>query len=111
MNRYEFRVVWKRRGMHQKSKRYANLKAAERRVLLMGPEPWLALELEPDAVCCSGLECGCGGRTNRERLLGERLQTRHPDEDPMPPIEYMRIERRPQSAWEPMPNELGKEVG
>lgn len=106
MNRYEFRVVWKRRGMPQKSKRYATLRGAEKRMLFMGPEPWKALEVEPDELrCCPGTaehECACGGLTWRESLLGDRLSSGpDPDSSGMPPIEYMHIERRPCSPWEP----------
>lgn len=99
--RYEFRVVWKRRGLYQKSKRYATLKAAETRVQLLGPEPWIALGVLPDDIaCCSGNECACGGVTWREQLLSQRNQPRHPDDTGMPAIEYIRVERRPLSAWE-----------
>lgn len=104
MNKYEYRVVWKRRGMDRKQKRYQHLQAAERRMLLMGPEPWRALDLDPDEQCCSGLECGCGGRTHREILLAARNNPRYPDDSPMPPIEYIHIERRPLSAWEEFPS-------
>lgn len=98
----EYRVVWKRRGMNRKSKRFQSLKAAQRRVLLLGPEPWLALGLDPDERCCSGLECGCGGRTNRENLLAQRNTPIHPDAGPMPEIEYIRIESRPLGDWSPV---------
>src|SRR4051812_42800746 len=76
MNKFEYRVVWKRRGMDRKTKRYATLKGAENRVLFMGPEPWLALKVDPDALqCCPGTtqyECGCGGLTWRQSLLSAR---------------------------------------
>lgn len=99
--RYEFRVVWKRRGLHQKSKRYQSLKAAERRVTFLGPEPWKALGVDPDErYCCSGEECGCDGDTWREHLLRQRNQPRFPDDDPMPPIVSIRIEKRKLSPWE-----------
>jgi hypothetical protein len=99
--RYEFRVVWKRHGFHQKMKRYASLKAAEKRKLFLGPEPWLALGVDPDELyCCSGHECGCGGDTWREHLIRQRTEGRHPEDDGMPPIEYIRIEKRKLSPWE-----------
>lgn len=99
--RYEFRVVWKRHGFHQKSKRYATLKAAERRLTLMGPEPWIALQVDPDErMCCSGYECACGGQTWREHLLEVRNTPRHPEDTGMPAIQYIRIEKRPLSPWE-----------
>ena len=106
MNKYEFRVVWKRRGMDRKTKRYATLKAAENRVLFMGPEPWLALKEEPDdRHCCSGYECGCGGKTWREYLLEQRTEGKFgADDGGMPDIEYIRIERRALSPWERLPS-------
>lgn len=108
MNKYEFRVVWKRRGMDRKTKRYATLKAAENRVLFMGPEPWLALKVEPDALqCCPGTaqyECGCGGQTWREHLLGSRQEPAYEGDDGMPAIEYIRIERRALAPWESLPS-------
>jgi hypothetical protein len=99
----EYRVVWKRRGMPRKSKRFQTLKAAERRVLLLGPEPWRAFEALPDDLhCCSGHECACGGETWREHLLGQRTEPRGPDDDGMPAIEYIHIEKRPLGKWEPV---------
>jgi hypothetical protein len=99
--KYEYRIVWKRHGLHQKSKRYASLKAAERRARLLGPEPWTALEVNPDErMCCSGYECACGGQTWRENLLESRRTPRYPDDTGMPAIEYIRIEKRPVSKWE-----------
>jgi hypothetical protein len=88
--------------MDRKTKRYASLKGAEKRVLFMGPEPWLALGEDPDdRHCCSGHECGCQGQTWREFLLGQR-DTKGWGEDDcgMPPLEYVRIERRPLSEWQ-----------
>lgn len=104
MFKTEYRVVWKRRGLKRKSKRYMSLKAAERRITLMGPEPWKALGLDPDERCCSGLECVCGGRTNRERLLDDRKGSMYEGDDGMPPLEYAYIEQRPLAAWQ----QLGK---
>jgi len=99
----EYRVVWKRAGMKQKTKRYASLSAAQRRVTLMGPEPWLAFAADPDELhCCSGHECGCEGATWREYLLGSRANGWKADDEGMPPLEYCRIEKRPTSNWEPM---------
>lgn len=99
--KYEYRVVWKRRGLDQKSKRYASLKGAERRARLLGPEPWTAFGVDPDdQYCCSGHECGCAGRTWREQLLETRKQAMYSDDDGMPSIEYIRIEKRPVAKWE-----------
>jgi hypothetical protein len=102
MFKTEYRVVWKRRGLKRKSKRYMSLKAAERRITLMGPEPWKALGLDPDERCCSGLECACGGRTHREILLEQRNGRMHEDDAGMPPIEYVFIEQRPLAKWQPL---------
>lgn len=102
--RLEYRVVWKRRGMHQKSKRYATLRGAQDRATFLGPEPWLALRRDPDEVfCCTSYECGCEGVTVREHLLAARTTPNgnDPDSSGMPPIEYIRIEQRPVSPWQP----------
>lgn len=100
-NNTEYRVVWKRRGMDRKSKRFASLKAAERRVKLLGPEPWTAFNRDPDEpYCCRGHECGCGGLSLREHLLDQRAQTMGSDDNGMPPIEYVRIEKRPLGEWQ-----------
>lgn len=104
-SRYEYRVVWKRRGLNQKSKRYATLKGAERFALLLGPEPWRALGVDPDERhCCSGHECACDGRTWREMLIAKRTTPGFGEEDcGMPPIKYIRIEKRPVAEWEAAP--------
>lgn len=107
MFKTEYRVVWKRRGLKRKSKRYMSLKAAERRVRLLGPEPWTALDVQPDDyVCCRGeradRECGCNGETWREHLLGARNGAMYEGDGGMPPIEYVHIEKRPLAAWEPL---------
>lgn len=112
-SRYEYRVVWQRRGMDRKSKRYAALKSAKKRVLLMGPEPWLALGVNPDEYHChkgqsAYNECGCDGLTWREHLLNARKGSMHQDDDGMPPIEFIRIERRPVSDWEPLSDEQNR---
>jgi hypothetical protein len=101
----EYRVVWKRSGMTRKSKRFASLKAAQKRAALMGPEPWTALGVLPDdsAVCgCPRDECQHEGETWRERLLAARNQGRYPEDSGMPAIEYIRIEQRPTVNWEPL---------
>lgn len=104
--RYEYRVVWKRHGLHRKSKRYATRKGAERFALLLGPEPWKALDVDPDQQhCCSGHpECACEGATWREHLLAKRTAGGRYSEDDsgMPGIEYIRIEKRPVADWEAM---------
>lgn len=96
MSKREYRVVWKREGLKRKTASYATRSGAERRVALMGPEPWVAFGESPDALfCCPGTradECSCGGRTIREQSDA----TRHD----MPPIEYAYVEGRTVGAWE-----------
>ena len=107
----EFRVVWKRRGQPRKSKRFMSLKAAQRRVRLLGPEPWTAFEQDPDErYCCSGHECGCGGRTLREHLLAQRAEGNgyDPEGGGMPAVEYVRIEQRPLGDWSPVSEDAGQ---
>lgn len=87
--------------MPRKSKRFQTLKAAERRVKLLGPEPWTAFDRNPDEpYCCSGYECACGGMSVRDTLLEQRkVGHGDPDDTGMPDIEYIRIEKRPLGAW------------
>lgn len=90
----EFRVVWKRAGCRRKERRFATPAAAERYVLLFGPEPWKAYGADPDqrpTRCLCPYECECESRTERERTEDERAK--------MPPLEYVRLERRPVGAW------------
>lgn len=98
--------MWKRHGMPRKQKRFASLKAAERRVRLLGPEPWTAFDKNPDEPwCCSGSRytsegCECGGETLRQKLIRERTESSYgPESEPMPSIEYIRIESRPLGDW------------
>lgn len=98
MVRHQYRVVWKRIGLPEKKKRYEQRKAAERFVVLLGPEPWKALGREPDErFCCSGRECGCGGMTVREQTLQQR--------ENIPAVEYVRLEKREVTLGEWMPND------
>ena len=90
----EYRVVWKREGVRRKVKRFASLKLAQRKMLLLGPEPWLGAseygKRDPERLnCCSGHECACGGLTVRE--WWEQLG--------LPKLEYMHIERREVGKW------------
>lgn len=90
---FEYRIVWKRAGLRPKRKRYASLRAVERFVGLLGPEPWLYLGRNPDSYeCCNGRECGCGGLTVRE-AQAEYIKD-------APAIEYIKVERREVGAWE-----------
>jgi hypothetical protein len=83
----QWRLRWKRVGYKEKRKVFWSERAAQRRIVLMGPEPWKALGTEPDEHrCCSGEQCGCGGETWREHLLSSRGD--------MPPLEYTIIESR-----------------
>lgn len=85
--RHQYRVVWKRKGLSEKKKRYERLAFAQRFVTLLGPEPWKALGRDPDErFCCSGRECGCGGVTVREHFLQHR--------ESYPALEYVRIDQR-----------------
>lgn len=95
----EYRVVWKRVGIRAKSKRFATLRAAERRALMLGPEPWLAQKRDPDSLnCCNGYECGCGGVTVRQYWEGLEI----------PKLEYIRIDHRPFHAWTALEKQNGK---
>ena len=110
MFKTEYRVVWKRRGLKRKSKRYMSLKAAQRRIALMGPEPWVALEVNPDDYHChkgssAYNECGCDGLTWREHLLNARNQPSHEEDSGMPALEYAFIETRPLAPWQPLSEE------
>lgn len=88
----EYRIVWQRVGLRRKSKRFARKATADRFILLLGPEPWLALGKDPDQLfCCSGDWCGCGGNTWREHLEGQRKE--------MPPLLYVRTEMRSVGPW------------
>lgn len=102
--KHEYRVVWKRRGHPRRQKRFANLATAERRVRLLGPEPWTAYpecRSPDDRYCCEGWQCGCEGKTWREYTLGARYNASYGEHAGMDPLEYVRIERRPLAPWEP----------
>ena len=99
----QWRLSWKRVGFPEKRKLYWSERAAQRRIVLMGPEPWKALGKDPDARwCCDGRECMCGGDTWRDYLLGSRAH--------MPPLEYTRIESREvtQGEWTPNGTKCGE---
>jgi hypothetical protein len=93
----QYRLTWKREGLNPKHKKYHSMKRVERMIHLLGPEPWKALGHDPEARCCSGLECGCGGRTYRENMLEARKD--------LPPIEYIKVERRIVTTTRWQPNE------
>lgn len=90
----EFRVVWEREGQHRKVRRYARREAAQRFMLLFGPEPWKAYAPIPDPdrfACCSGYECGCGGLTYRQQSEEKRAS--------LPALKFMRLEVRAVGTW------------
>lgn len=95
MNGIEFRVIWKREGLRPKRRNFSKRSSAERFLILFGPEPWLFYGADPDKRCCSGVECACGGMTERESTADERSR--------MPPLEYVRLESRPVGDWSPLP--------
>lgn len=92
--RYEYRVVWKRVGMKRKVKRFQGLKSAERRIRLLGPEPWTAYDVDPDAPYYTD-----DGKSLRQHLTEQRAEGFGAEGDGMPAIEYMRIERRQIGEW------------
>jgi len=96
----QFRLRWKRVGCKEKRKLFWSERAAQRRIDLMGPEPWKALGKAPDdRMCCNGYMCVCGGQTWREHLL---------DRGDMPPLEYTIIESREVTLGKWMPNADGE---
>lgn len=99
----EYRVIWERDGCRVKRKRYASRKAAERFMRLLGPEPWVALGKDPNAlVCCRGTlcdqnQCGCGGLTWREHLEAQR--------EDIPALKSVRLETRTVGPWTAVPTD------
>lgn len=91
----EYRVVWKREGWGKKSIVFQTLRAAQRRITLLGDKPWEAFDRKPDEYwCCDDHGpggCGCGGKTVKEHVLeqGENF----------PKLEFARIEARIVGAW------------
>ena len=92
----EYRVVWQREGLKPKRKRYATLAAAQRFMGLLGPEPWVVLGKDPDALwCCSGWECACRGVTNRQNSEDQRAN--------MPKLLSVRLDEREVGPWRVAP--------
>ena len=99
----EDRVTWKRVGLKPKRKRYRSLAAAERFMVLLGPEPWLALGKGPgDAGCDHGYPsyadepcCPAFAETMADRSERERRE--------MPPIEWVRLSQREVGLWLEVP--------
>lgn len=95
VRRQEFRVVSKRAGMKRKTREFRTRRGADRRMLLLGPEPWLAFDGRgpDDFWCCAGSpECGCGGQSVREYHAARRAE--------LPAMEYFRLEVRDVGPWE-----------
>lgn len=69
-----YRVVSIRVGQRRKVTVYATLKGAQRRLMLLGPEPWRALGRDPDALwcCLNSRECSCEGVSVREAMERDR---------------------------------------
>lgn len=85
MTKYSYRVAWKREGIRPKYRRFEKKDATLRFVALLGPEPWKAHGRDPDKT-------DYYGQSVREEYLDRRSS--------MPPIEWVRIERRPVGQWE-----------
>ena len=98
----EFRVSWTRGPdaeghTMRKSRTFGSMKTAQRRIDLLGPEPWKAFGREPgDFDCCSGRECACGGLTVQQ-VSDDRRKT-------LPPIGEIKVTRRTvtRGPWEPL---------
>lgn len=99
----EYRVSWQRGPDEhdcyiRKSATFGSLKGALRRVLLLGPEPWLAFGKLPNEMdCCTGQECACGGLTVRQ-ASDERRKN-------LPPLVGSPVITRrtvTRGAWEPV---------
>jgi hypothetical protein len=98
--RTEYRVAYKREGLNPKSKDCGNSRARAERSLafFQGRYQESYPDSKPDAyVCCSGYQCGCGGKTWAERWaeMAESIAD-------YPPLEYVRIETRQVPRWSPL---------
>ena len=91
----DWRVTWKRDGTKIKHKIYTNKASAKRFMVLLGPEPWKAVDFESvldNFMCCNGRECRCGGITYRDYYEKAR--------EGLPPIIEMYLESRFVDTWE-----------
>jgi hypothetical protein len=101
----QYRLRWKRVGLPEKRRIYWLRPYAEKRALLLGPEPWRALGHDGDEImCCNGRECNCGGQTWREHMLEVRASQSH---DGIPAIEYIAIDERTVEVGEWKKGEVG----
>ena len=92
----EYRVVWSREGIGRKVKRFATLKMATRRMILLGPKPWMAYTNDHNSLwCCNGYQCNCGGLTAQAYF--EKMR------DSYPKVESVHIESRSIGEWTATP--------
>lgn len=93
--RKEYRLIWKRKGLDPKYKKWAHKSAMERFKKFLTAPIGESFD-EPDAyMCCRGgweNQCGCGGLTWREHAI-ERMKD-------VPPLEWVRVEERTVGKWE-----------
>lgn len=89
----EYRVVWKREGLGQKSRKFSRLRFAERyQSLLTSDKPWEVFGVDGDAYeCCSGYECGCGGMRVKESWINNRKH--------LPKLLSVKIQSREVGDW------------
>lgn len=98
--RTDYRVAWQREGnVSPRSRRCGNSIAKARRCLAFVEGRYS--EAYPNSkqegyVCCSGWECGCGGKTWADRWA--ELAENAAD---MGRLLYVRIEARQTSPWKP----------
>jgi hypothetical protein len=70
----EYRVIFKREGRSQKSKKFTRLQFAQRYLnMLTSKTPWEVFGQDGEAYeCCSGHECGCGGMRVKDSWVNAR---------------------------------------
>lgn len=83
---HSYRVVWQRKDCRKQFRSFETFAAAERWATLLGPEPWKAFGKDPDDMVRYE-DC-----TVREKFMARRKE--------MPPLVFVRIDRRPVGAWE-----------
>jgi len=116
MSRHQWRVTWQRTVQCSNDEDYLLVKhklfytgaAARRWMAVLGPEPWLAFKHGPDDPACRCEEnstlgdwdeppniphCDRCGFTRREWMKHKRQD--------IPPIDWIKIERRTLGPWEP----------
>ena len=87
--RTQYKLTWQRKDRMPRTAVYANMATVQKRIALMGPEPWQYLDVEPDdLMCCDGYMCGCLGITWREHFMQKR------EERGWQPIQWIKIEAR-----------------